>query len=508
MSVTGHIIGNWNLSGEVNETGEGANVVPNPPEEATETLEKIGIDDVVYSITGEQEQADWDQADPTAVDYIKNKPTIPAAQVNSDWDAASGVAQILNKPNLSTVATTGSYTDLTDKPTIPAAQVNSDWNAVSGVAEILNKPPIPSIEANPIGTGTDDLTKIEIDGTIYDIPSGGGNVNFITKTSAEYAALPLADKTDPTKLYFIDDGTEQGTDVDPTNYNNFYESSMNISITNGKLTYTWNGSTDIGANSVYTIAIPSSVNKIKFKITTGSSYYNSYGQLERFKVFVGVRPTYTTGFINVPDISDWLALKNFSTSNDIWEDELDLSNVNVNTYLYVAGHGWNMVVDYMQTVTTGDPHTNYIYYKNIRYDDTTADNVSYDNTGTGIVATDVQDAITELKSNLTQNTINVFTNSASKITKENGRCTLIFGYSDSVPNLLGATLPEGYRPSESLSNIVLVYSNSTNRIYLGYVTLTTAGTFTFYYSGSYGQARESISGSDWRIIGELVYYTN
>lgn len=39
----------------------------------------------------------------------------------------------------------GSYNDLADKPTIPAAQVNSDWNASSGVAQILNKPTIPSI---------------------------------------------------------------------------------------------------------------------------------------------------------------------------------------------------------------------------------------------------------------------------------------------------------------------------------------------------------------------------
>jgi len=30
-------------------------------------------------------------------------------------------------------------------PTIPAAQVNSDWNAVSGVAQILNKPTIPTV---------------------------------------------------------------------------------------------------------------------------------------------------------------------------------------------------------------------------------------------------------------------------------------------------------------------------------------------------------------------------
>jgi hypothetical protein len=33
-----------------------------------------------------------------------------------------------------------SYSDLNDKPTIPAAQVNSDWNATSGVAQVLNKP--------------------------------------------------------------------------------------------------------------------------------------------------------------------------------------------------------------------------------------------------------------------------------------------------------------------------------------------------------------------------------
>ncbi len=34
----------------------------------------------------------------------------------------------------------GDYNDLTNKPTIPAAQVNADWNASTGVAEILNKP--------------------------------------------------------------------------------------------------------------------------------------------------------------------------------------------------------------------------------------------------------------------------------------------------------------------------------------------------------------------------------
>ncbi len=43
-----------------------------------------------------------------------------APQVNSDWNANSGVAQILNKPSLATVATSGSYNDLNNKPVIPA----------------------------------------------------------------------------------------------------------------------------------------------------------------------------------------------------------------------------------------------------------------------------------------------------------------------------------------------------------------------------------------------------
>lgn len=71
---------------------------------------------------------------------------IPTDPVQSDWTETdtSSLAYIKNKPSLATVATSGSYTDLSDKPTIPAAQVNSDWNASSGVAEILNKPSIPS----------------------------------------------------------------------------------------------------------------------------------------------------------------------------------------------------------------------------------------------------------------------------------------------------------------------------------------------------------------------------
>lgn len=108
------------------------------------------------TIPAAQVQSDWWQTDNTKVDFIKNKPTIPAAQVNSDWNATSGVAQILNKPTLATVATSGAYSDLTGTPTIPAAQIQSDWSQSDNtqVDFIKNKPAINNATLTITNNGT------------------------------------------------------------------------------------------------------------------------------------------------------------------------------------------------------------------------------------------------------------------------------------------------------------------------------------------------------------------
>lgn len=67
---------------------------------STKYLRGDGTWQVFPTIPAEQIQSDWNQTTTTAKDYIKNKPTIPAAQVNSDWNASSGVAKILNKPTI------------------------------------------------------------------------------------------------------------------------------------------------------------------------------------------------------------------------------------------------------------------------------------------------------------------------------------------------------------------------------------------------------------------------
>ena len=55
-------------------------------------------------------------------------------------------ASVTGTPTLATVATSGSYTDLISKPTIPAAQIQSDWNQATNTAldYIKNKPTIPT----------------------------------------------------------------------------------------------------------------------------------------------------------------------------------------------------------------------------------------------------------------------------------------------------------------------------------------------------------------------------
>jgi hypothetical protein len=67
------------------------------------------------------------------------------------------VALKANTADLGATAFSNSYNDLDNLPTIPAAQVNSDWNATSGVAEILNKPTIPTT-LPPSGAAGGDLT--------------------------------------------------------------------------------------------------------------------------------------------------------------------------------------------------------------------------------------------------------------------------------------------------------------------------------------------------------------
>ena len=67
----------------------------------------------------------------------------------------------------------GNYNDLTNKPTIPAAQQNSDWNAIGGVSEIFNKPVVPPLPSVTIATS----------------PNGNGNLTY-NSVNGEFVYTP------------------------------------------------------------------------------------------------------------------------------------------------------------------------------------------------------------------------------------------------------------------------------------------------------------------------------
>ena len=91
---------------------------------------------------GEQMQADWDETNTLSPAYIRNKPTIPAEQVNSDWNANSGKAKILNKPtklsdftnDIKTYREIPGTWDTSHSMEQLIASINADATAVVGMA--------------------------------------------------------------------------------------------------------------------------------------------------------------------------------------------------------------------------------------------------------------------------------------------------------------------------------------------------------------------------------------
>lgn len=109
----------------------------------------VGIDAATTSAAGSMSSADKTKLDGVATGAEVN--------VNADWDATSGDAEILNKP------------------TIPAAQVQSDWNQTDAAAVdfIENKPDILDDAPSDGNTyGREDGAWVEVTGAVTSIVAG------------------------------------------------------------------------------------------------------------------------------------------------------------------------------------------------------------------------------------------------------------------------------------------------------------------------------------------------
>ena len=120
-----------------------------------------------------------------------------------------------NSADLAEVATSGSYNDLSDKPTIPAAQVQSDWNEsdTTSKAYIKNKPTIPTVPTNVSAFNNDagyitasDVAAKQDKMSIVQVASGTTAINAAINTYYEVTgevgtmAITLPTPTDISKV--------------------------------------------------------------------------------------------------------------------------------------------------------------------------------------------------------------------------------------------------------------------------------------------------------------------
>lgn len=249
------------------------------------------------------------------------------------------------------------------------------------------------VEANPSETASATLNKVTIGNLVYSIPSGGGGGggSFVGLTKSQYDALPTADKEDTSKLYLVTEGGGLPIIEDliqtASDWSAYREGSMTVNWTNNTIVFDWLGGSSIGCNIVKIVPIPASATKIKFKITTGNSYSNT---VDRFRVFIGVRTTYQTGVI-LPyySINDWLVKSDYYTRNSVWESELDLSGVTVDTYLYITAHGWDATVDYLQLETPSTAKvTRHTYWNDAKWAQWKSNEITYGTTAPTEAGTD------------------------------------------------------------------------------------------------------------------------
>lgn len=154
--------------------GGGSNVTPNPSETATANLEKIKIDSTTYAIKDTNAVHESDVGVAGGVATLDNTgkvpssqlPTIPAAQVNSDWDASSGVAEILNKPASLPASDVYAWAKESTKPTYTASEVGAvattSVGVASGVASLDSNGKVPSAQ---LPSFVDDVVEGYYDGT-------------------------------------------------------------------------------------------------------------------------------------------------------------------------------------------------------------------------------------------------------------------------------------------------------------------------------------------------------
>ena len=163
----------------------------------------------------------------------------------------------------------GSYTDLTNKPTIPPAQVQSDWSATGNdVAAILNKPVIPAQPSVTLtAPGSSTLTYNQANGEFtFTPPDLSTYLTSYSETDPIFLASPAyqitnQNRTDWSLAYSWGDHSQAGyltsyTETDPVFSASPAGSITLQNVTNWNTAYGWGNHASAGYLTSYTETDP------------------------------------------------------------------------------------------------------------------------------------------------------------------------------------------------------------------------------------------------------------
>lgn len=172
---------------------------------------------------------------------LSNKPTIPAAQVQSNWTqtTTTAVDYIKNKPTLATVATSGSYNDLSNKPTIPTVN-----NATLTIQK--NGTNVQTFTANQSTNATANIT---VPTKISDLTNtSGGFITYCTCSTAAATAAKVVTLDSGDSNWVLRKGAIIG--VKFTNSNTASSVTLNVNSSGAKSIYYNNAAYTGSSNSI------------------------------------------------------------------------------------------------------------------------------------------------------------------------------------------------------------------------------------------------------------------
>lgn len=149
--------------------------------------------------SGTQVQSDWNETNTSQPSYIKNKPTIPSIDGLATETFVTGITdekvdKVSGKGLSENDYTTAEKNKLNGIQAGAEVNVNADWNATSGDAQIFNKPTIPDTSNFALKTEVPlvvfktitptVVTGKTVETCIYSIPLPVDGLNYIIEVSS------------------------------------------------------------------------------------------------------------------------------------------------------------------------------------------------------------------------------------------------------------------------------------------------------------------------------------